>query len=161
MKNLDYDVILVDLDSTVYDTRHRHHLAPTHDRTKTWADYAGACLGDVPFEAVVQLIRRLWAFAEIHIISGRDGSALEKTLFRLKEDEVPYDAIKLRGVNDETPNVDIKVAYIRELRAAGRNVALAFDDWPETCEGIQAEGVPVLCVGNSKISEPDGTRGGV
>lgn len=159
MKNPNFPVVLFDLDSTIYDTRHRHHLAPPHDPTKTWADYAGACLGDTPFEGVAILMRYLWLESEIHVISGRDGSSLEKTEIRLREDELPYDAIRLRALDDETSNVDIKVSYIRELRAAGRFVALAFDDWPETCEGIQAEGVPVVCIGNSKISEPDGTRG--
>lgn len=162
MINPDLPVVLFDLDSTIYDTRHRHHLTPFADPTKTWADYAGACLDDRPFPGLVTVACLLWARTEIHIISGRDGSAEAKTRYRLREDRFPYDVLRMRELDDdETSNVDLKVAYIRELRAQGRQVALAFDDWPETCKGIEAEGVPLICVGNSHVSEPDGLRHGL
>lgn len=148
------DVVLFDLDSTLANTSHRHHLAPTRDSSKTWADYAAACIYDVPIAGTVRILHMLMPHKQIHIISGRDGSAYDKTAWWLRKNWIYHDRLTLRE-NDELSNAEIKVNYIKKLREEGLNPELLFDDWPSTVAAVEAVGVPVVCVGNTWHREPE------
>lgn len=139
--------VLFDLDSTVFDTRARWHLSPMRKMGSTWADYAMACHLDVALPGTVAAMRLHWPHHEIHLCSGRDGSARDLTKRMLMDVRAPYDVLSLRQEGDRRVPAEVKVAYIRELQARGIEPVLFYEDWPEVAEAIYKEtNVPVLVV---------------
>lgn len=132
------DIVLVDLDSTLADTRQRRHLCPTVDDTKTWTDYALGCADDEPIEGVVALIQTLHSKGiGAVIVSHRDPAAAALTRSWLDGHKIPYLDVCL-GVN--------KVGALRYLRENGWNVLFAIDDDPDICATYERAGLPVVCV---------------
>jgi hypothetical protein len=141
-------VVLFDLDSTLCNTLHRQSMIPEIQAgAKTWEDYSLACMDDSPIEGAVLLARMLWPLHKIGIASGRNEAARTLTTRWLDLQAVPYDRLLLRPEGDYTENGLLKVRWIREYQAAGYDVAMFVEDWPETAETIRAAtGVPVLVV---------------
>lgn len=140
------DMVVVDLDSTLADTRQRHYLSPTEDPSKTWEDYAGACSADLPIEGSVALLRLLHPHYFIYILTGRDGSARAKTEKWLAEYNIPYDLLRMREPTDIEGNGNYKTKEIAKMVELGFKAKLFIDDWPSVCESVEGEGTPALCV---------------
>jgi hypothetical protein len=139
-------VVLVDLDSTLADTRHRRDLAPPHNPESTWSAYAKACIRDKPIWEIIHMVRYHYVDHLIHLISGRDGSSIKETKYWLRLYDVPYDRLVLRPIDDETSNADIKVNYAKHVKSLGLDPILLIDDWVPTCDAMEAYGVPVFRV---------------
>ena len=136
-----------DLDSTIANTEHRRHLMPHVTPGSTWDDYAAACPGDTPVEGVIAVMRALHPTHQIHIVSGRSGSAEALTRAWLAEHDVPYDFLCLRGAGDVSANGMAKARYLTGLAGQGVKPVVFFDDWPGAAEIIREEaGVPVVLV---------------
>lgn len=148
----DAAVVVVDLDSTLADTRHRHHRTPTEDPTQTWTDYAMHCADDTPMVATVRLVEMLeQAGYDIHIVSFRDISALELTEAWLEKHKIPYRELTLKGVDVDQGTLgnhdDYKALAVQKLLDEGRHVALVLDDWPGVRKAVWDKcKVPVLIV---------------
>lgn len=149
--------LLVDLDSTLCDTRHRWPLSPIdpstgqwtmpeNERRPVWEKYSLACSGDTLIPAVRDLMRSWAALGKrVHIVSGRDAVAEPETRAWLKLHDVPYDGLHLHQPGGTWE--DHKSATIERLRHAGEHPALFVDDWPPVAERVTARtGVPVLLV---------------
>lgn len=142
--------VVFDLDSTLASTEHRQHLIPLiREGQATWEDYADMCDQDSPMLGPLTVMRLLWQHHEIHICSGRSGTALPKTMawFIRHNHAEYYDYLRLRHANDPHSNSRLKVNYIRDLRETGVEVALFFEDYLPVAETIREEtGVPVVVV---------------
>lgn len=148
---MDTPVVVVDLDSTLADTRHRHHRTPHEDPTQTWADYAMHCAADKPMEATVRLVQMLESAGyDIHIVSFRDVGAQELTEAWLTENCVPYHELTLASSGDKDTLDDhdqYKAVAVRKLLDEGRRVDLVIDDWPGVRKAVWDKcKVPVLIV---------------
>lgn len=149
--------LLVDLDSTLCDTRHRWPLSPIDpatgqwllpepERRAAWQRYSMACPGDTLIPAVRDLMRSWRALGNrVHIVSGRDACAEPHTRAWLDSHTVPYDGIHLHQPGGDW--TDHKVATIARLREAGERPVLFVDDWPPIAERVPDKtGVPVVLV---------------
>lgn len=144
-------MVLVDLDSTLADTSHRHHLVLAgEDRDRTdWVAYSMACADDVPIAGTHQLVRLLAADHRIAIVSSRDEKARQLTEQWLERHDVPYDELILGGVDGAPEGLDqFKIHHLRNLLERGEQVTLVVDDLPSLPESIAGAGlgVPVLTV---------------
>lgn len=143
-------VIVIDLDSTVYDTRHRRHLAPGREHYGTpntaWKPFSLGCPEDTVIESMAVLTRLLHESCFIFLLTARNDVAEEATLNRLAEDRVPFDRLRMAGPEDEdTSNHDYKVQVLKEWIAEGWNITLFIDDWAETCRAVTEQvGVPSI-----------------
>lgn len=89
----------------------------------------------------------LWPTNKIHLVSGRNGAAREKTEAWLRDYAVPYDALHMREPGDRTANGRLKVKYINALRKQGLEPELFLEDWKEAADYIHEKTkVPVLLV---------------
>jgi hypothetical protein len=142
------NVVMCDLDSTICNTYHRSHLAPKDKINGDWLEFSMACQGDGPIEGVIKTVKLLYPTNRIAICSGRDISALDKTITWLAESEVPYDEIYLcdYSVDKTITNWQYKVQQIADMRSRGYNPVLFIEDFPFTAQEIEKVGVPVLCV---------------
>jgi hypothetical protein len=149
-------VVLSDLDSTIADTEHRHHLLPAVNPDSDWERYSLACTGDIPIQGTVAALRLHNAHHQIRIVSGRAEAAQEITYRWLNRHLIPCQALKLyryapeevRELNDGlTINARHKISYIRWLRACGMEVVLMYEDSALVAGHIEREtGVPVVLV---------------
>jgi hypothetical protein len=148
--------IVLDLDSTLADTRHRRDLLPIVNPASTWEEYALACDGDSPIPETFALMNALWPLHQIHIISGRHEIALDKTVRWLAHCRGRYDFLQLcpgGGAGGWTANGLFKVGYILQLKDTGVRVLLHIEDYPDVAERIRVEcEIPVL---NARTASAD------
>jgi hypothetical protein len=140
------ELIIWDLDSTLSHTLHRHDLSPFVNPESDWPTYANACLLDPPIKGAITLLNLLSPFYGIYILSGRDGSAYINTIEWLEIHRVKYDYLRLRQSDDPDGNGEYKSRHIQRLKDEGYTVHLLVDDWPATCDAVEAIGTPTLCV---------------
>lgn len=140
--------VLYDLDSTVRDTRHRHHLSPVADPSSTWKLYALACEDDPPIRGTVARMRLDWPHHQVHLVSGADPVSESMTRAWLGQHVGPYwDALHLRYGGSVEDNAQVKAAYVAELHAAGIDVVLAYEDRPEVGLRLtELTSVPVVTI---------------
>jgi hypothetical protein len=158
--------VVWDLDSTVANTLHRHHMLEPIKKWSstvkelgeekaialgvpklTWDDYSLACIKDKPYPASVSLMSLLWRTHLQVAVSGRGAIALEQIWKWAKAWKVPLDEIRLRGQEDFRPSIELKVAKIRDLQDQGITVVLYVDDWPADARAVERElGIPSLKV---------------
>lgn len=145
--------VLVDLDSTLCDTRHRHDRSPHAGEGNTWLTYGESCHLDAPIVGTVGLVRLLAAQHRIRIISGRGDVFLEKTIDWLDRHEVPYDSVFLRNQDHPEEHSGYKEMYLREVLKT-EDVVLALDDWPTVVEMYHRYGIPCVCINPMYRDDP-------
>jgi hypothetical protein len=147
-----------DLDSTLYDTAHRHHVIDEIKAgSKTWDDYSRMCSGDTVLPGSRALMQARSGQAIQVVITGRAESARELTVANFRRDEVPADLLIMRPDGDETHNGEYKVACIRELVARGIIPQLVFEDWAPAARLLAAElDVPVVGINPFYEDSPQG-----
>lgn len=139
--------VLFDLDSTLSLTRQRWHLSPKVSWDSSWDDYSLAGADDEPNLGVIRTAQLLYPLHQVHVCSGRGVIAETVTRSWLTRWGVLTDGLRLRAGGDRTPNGLFKVRYIEELRTAGIETVLAFEDDPRSMRDIQElAGVPVAGV---------------
>jgi ribonuclease J len=141
--------VCVDLDSTLCDTSHRHHLVlPGDERENTdWVAYSLACAEDAPIDGTCRLVRLLAADYRIVLVSARDEQARSLTETWLASQSIPFDELILGGTNGAPAGLaDFKVHHVGALLERGERVTLVIDDMPGLPEAMKPLGVPVLTV---------------
>jgi len=142
--------VCVDLDSTLADTRHRHHMVDPEDRERTdWVAYSLACAADAPIEGACGLVRMLAQTYRVVIVSSRDEKARSLTEAWLAEHDVPYDELVLGGDGSAPADLgEFKVHHVQRLLERGDRVVLVVDDLPVLPVAMAKAGlgVPVLTV---------------
>jgi hypothetical protein len=138
-----------DLDSTLASTMHRRYLVPEIKAGRaTWDDYSDLSSDDAPVAGAVALARLLCAAGHPqYAISGRSGSARDRTLSWFRLHDVPMDRLILRPAGDRTDNKLFKVRQIHQLQDQGVKFCLFVEDWQPVAEYITEQtGIPVLGV---------------
>ena len=150
-----------DLDSTLCDTRHRHHLINPDGKSTDWVAYSMACTNDEPVWPVIWMARALSASHNIAIVSGRDEAARDLTFEWLTRFDVPCDLLLLDNhARDGLPHEVYKEARIREATAYFDTFHIAHvDDWPPVALHLQRVGIQCIAVTPPRVLEdfnPDG-----
>jgi hypothetical protein len=145
--------VLFDLDSTLRNSRQRHHLAPKRvdgalDPTADWHDYSAAGIHDEPMVGPITALKLHYPHHQTHIISGSNGSAMNYTVGWLDTYVgLQYlDHIQLRADGDRTPSGLYKVSYARKVEARGVKVVLVYENWVPAVRELQEAGFPTVCV---------------
>lgn len=122
-------VVIVDLDGTLADGRHRLHLLPTKDLhlTESWSEFNKAAVGDAPIKSTIAVINGLWVsgFAVV-ILTGRSDEVFYDTCKWLNENGVKFDEIIMRRHTDNRKDTIIKEEVLRAIGLD--NIVCAFDD---------------------------------
>ena len=107
------DVVVVDLDGTLYDSTNREPLA----ETKQWEEFHRRSIEDPPNMAVLQTLYALDALGpEITIIActGRNDAHRKITDDWLMKHEVPVQEVLMRPEGNFASDAEIKVALLEE-----------------------------------------------
>lgn len=136
-----------DIDSTLADTRHRWSLSPMADPASDWGRYCDARMGDTPIAGTVAALRAHYLYHQVHLFSGSEDSSGPVTRRWLDRHRIPFDALRQRPAGDDRGNAELKIDFIGDLRTAGIEVVLFYEDHPDVAREIGAKtGVPVLVV---------------
>lgn len=135
-------VAIFDIDGTLMDETHRAHLR----HAGKWEEYFDLCHLDTPIEKIVQLTHDYHEKGyEIWLLSGRSISCEEKTLASLKEHNVYFDKMKLRGKDVLVPDYVLKPAWVSKYIGLER-VDVVYDDTDSVIDGFRKKGLNVIDV---------------
>lgn len=146
-------LVTVDLDSTLCNTGHRHHLIDRVNGTD-WDAYSLACVDDTPLLGMVQTVKLLSRLdsIEVHALSGRGEIAAQHTMDWFQKHGVPIPKVHLarhgnKNYHPDWTHADYKLARLREVeKETGMKVILHFDDYAEVAVKLEENGIPCVCV---------------
>lgn len=143
----DRPIVTFDLDSTLCDTRHRHHMIKREGGTD-WKAYALAHQDDALVPAAAALWRVLERSAEVWVVSGRSEAAAVSTRAWLADHGLrPAGLALMPPLLEHLDHGTYKRRQIEAIRElTGRPVVLHVDDWPPVQVALEPIGVPVLVV---------------
>lgn len=118
--------VIVDLDGTLCDVEHRNHLV--RNKPPRWDEYFMSCHLDPPKENVIEVVKCLACFHDIHIFSGRGEVARELTEAWLEKHEVEYESLTMRPDGNKTADNKLKKSWVVEKGFKPENVLCILDD---------------------------------
>ena len=142
--------ILVDIDGTIADCRHRlHHI---QKRPKDWDAFFAATADDLPIMPVINTVLCLHASAANRLIycSGRPEKTRAATVDWLRRHCLPARPIYMRADGDHQDDQHLKRALLARIRADGFDPVLAIDDRRRVVDMWRAEGL--IC---AQVAEGD------
>jgi hypothetical protein len=150
--------ILVDLDGTLADTRHRDHLIKKDAREQDWVAYSMESGNDKPIIGNIRLLDEFPIGWRIVILTGRHDQARRITLHWLYRNRVRYDDLIMRISGDVSDSVVFKLKAVKKLRQEGCDITLSIDDYEPNIDALEAIGIPGVLVahnGHGKKKDDD------
>jgi hypothetical protein len=148
--------IIVNIDGTIADCRHRRHFVT--DDKQDWNSFFNAMKKDLPIKPTAELVRRLNQHHDIYLVTARPESYRSMTNSWLVQYEIPFEYLFMRedDYKDKDGNQgkpwEYKEEVLRHLKRSGTEILLAIDD-KEECVGMWRRN-GVLCLQNSMKDMP-------
>lgn len=145
-------VVIVDLDGTFADCRHRlHHVT---EGNRNWDEFFKT-MGDDPM--VEQIYEVCWAMVQagyrIFICTGRPEDYREVTTEWLMAHNIPYDMLLMRPKGDFIADHIVKQRMLDHIQnELGRDIFMVIDDRQSVVDMWRANGLYVL---QPKLESPD------
>jgi phosphoglycolate phosphatase-like HAD superfamily hydrolase len=134
--------IIVDIDGTLSDSRHRlHHM---EQKPKNRDAFHAAFPQDQPIKAVVAIVNALADDYSIVLLTGRPDRYRDGTQDQMDGFGVIYDELHMRPAGDTQGNASYKFGVLQQLRARGHDVFLAIDDRPDIVNMWRSNGIHCL-----------------
>lgn len=137
--------VIVDIDGTLADCRHRQHFV--QGETKDWQSFFYAMREDTPYKDIVNQVRELSKTYNIVLVSGRPDNYKEHTLQWLSANDIPYETLIMRKAGDHRPDDQVKRDILKKYFTTS-NVHLVIDDRPSVIRMWKEQGLNVQDVGN-------------
>lgn len=139
---------IFDIDKTLADNRWRDALLPkSGTRTAHFVKYNKACVKDKPIENMIALLNSVRASGfKVVLVTGRSVESEPETRAWLGANGIQFDALHMRGENDNRDAVAIK-ADLFEKVSESHTILGAFDDDPQLVAGLSRLGYNMILVG--------------
>jgi len=133
--------IIVDIDGTIADIEHRRHWLKS--TPKNWKQFYANIENDIPIQPVIAVVKCLWRNTNNNIIfcTGRGEEHRVKTTQWLRANVIPPKHLYMRKYNDFRDDGVVKFELLQEIRAAGFNPTIAFDDRNRVVDMWRANGI--------------------
>lgn len=142
------EVVIVDIDGVVADSRHRnHHLEVEHERDVDWRAWEQDIPFDTPIAPMVDLVDALRkAGKRIVFSTSRNSTCYEATFDWLHFNKVGQlgELVLMRRDGDIRPSAEVKREHVQGLRNAGWTPVLAIDDHSANVAMFREEGILTL-----------------
>ena len=135
-----------DLDGVLSDAAGRQHFLDGSTGRKDWRAFFTASGDDPLIEDVHRLLSLLDTSLTIVLLTARPTTVREQTLAWLDRYRVRWDLLVMRPERQYQPAVDFKGAMVSALRAAGLDLAIAFEDDRRNVDMFRAGGVPCVYI---------------
>jgi uncharacterized HAD superfamily protein len=133
--------VIVDIDGTLADCRHRFHLYEAKD----YEAFNAASKDDEPIDAVVELVRNLPKWTWIVIMTARDESFRDVTMSWLNMNDIPFDQLLMRPAGDKRRD-DIVKRELFNVNYKKEQVWFALEDRKVCVDMWRDEGITCLQV---------------
>jgi hypothetical protein len=135
--------VIVDIDGTIADVRHRlHHIHGA--ARKNWKAFFEAMTRDEPIPNMLDYVRQLSQKHGILIVTGRPENYRDRTERWLRKHKVPYENLFMRRSGDHRPDYEAKAAVLKEFPP--EQIVMAIDDRPPVCEMWESYGIKCMHV---------------
>ena len=138
------EVIIFDLDGVISDASHRQHFIK--QAVKDWEGFFSSCSQDPLIPAGAKLINLIGESISVIILTARPESVQAKTIDWLNEQEITWNALIMRSDQDPELSSEMKYLALEEIRGAGLQPILVFDDDPKNIGMFDLEGIPTILV---------------
>jgi hypothetical protein len=124
--------IIVDIDGTVADLKHRRHFVAS--APKNWKAFFAAVTDDEPITPVINVIKScILAGAKVVFVTGRPDSIRDETVEWLRdvagfEGQFAFNAVLMRATGDFRPDDIVKEELLDQLLEEGFEPVMVFDD---------------------------------
>ncbi len=137
------DVVIIDLDGTLYNIDHRLEFVTNGKRD--WAQFESQeeIAKDQVYDAVKKVITSLYNKYSIILLSGRKNKNCKQTVANLERDGIKYDALLMRQTWDSKPDYQVKQGFV-DLIKKNHNILFAFDDRKQVIDMWKKNGVYVF-----------------
>ena len=136
--------VIFDIDGVLSDAQARQHYLEWGRRD--WDAFFDACGDDPLIAEVARLLELLDPGLVIVLLTGRPLRVQPQTLAWLARYGLRWDLLVMRDRGDYSKVDQFKRASVRQLRARGLDLKLAFEDDPRNREMFHSEGVPCIYI---------------
>jgi hypothetical protein len=134
-----------DIDGVLSDAVSRQHYIEGPGR-RDWPAFFEACGDDPLIEEVATLLHLLDDDLRIILLTGRPIRVQRQTVAWLERYDLRWDLLIMRDFGDYSAAREFKQWTVGELRRAGFDLLLAFEDDRRNLEMFRAEGIPSLYI---------------
>lgn len=134
-------VVIFDLDGTLADGRHRLHALPKVDPhlPRSWDEFNKLAIYDKPIVDNINLCNTLSLCHRIIILTGRNEIVRRETEAWLEDNNVYYEELIMRGLDDDRKDIHTKEEVVRRIGVD--NILCAFDDLPHVVKHFRSLGI--------------------
>lgn len=139
--------VIVDIDGTIADMRHRRHLVNNPHGESDWPQFFELMVDDKPIWPVIKIVNALCDSDEwlnILICTGRPAIYMEQTQIWLRNHGVDYKEIYMRKEKDYRPDYVVKEEMLLQMRSDGYSPQLALEDKQECVDMWRRNGILTL-----------------
>ncbi len=132
------------MDGVLSDAASRQHFLERGRRD--WKAFFDACGDDALIEEVARLTELLDPALALILLTARPVRVQPQTLAWLERYGIRWDLLIMRSSGDYSHSPDFKRSTARELKAAGFDLRLAFEDDRRNVEMFHGEDVPCIYI---------------
>lgn len=138
--------IIVDIDGTIADMRHRRHFVhPADGGKKDWRSFFESMSEDIPIEPMHIMLNHLHeAQHTIILCTGRPNNYRQLTSQWLDLHKFYRTYLYMRDEKDNRADFIAKEAMLQKMKEYGLNPQLAFEDKQECVDMWRANGILTL-----------------
>jgi len=139
--------VVFDIDGVLADATHRQDvLFSGPGRRKNWKAFFELAGDDAVIEEVARVTELLDPDLCVVLLTARPTTIQDVTLGWLAEHDLRWDVLVMRPEGDFRSSPDAKRMAVHELRAAGFDLRLAFDDDRRNVDMFHDEGIPCIYI---------------
>lgn len=137
--------IIVDIDGTIADLRHRQHFV--HTKPSNWKAFEAGIPFDAPHQHVIDLVNTLYdAGWRIVLCSGRGEQSRFDTETWLFRHGVKYHRLFMRAKDDYRSDDIVKMELLDQIIDIGYEPSFVLDDRTKVVNAWRARGIPCFQV---------------
>jgi hypothetical protein len=136
--------VVFDIDGVLSDAAGRQHFLE-EDR-RDWNAFFEACTDDPVIEEIARLLELLDSSLAVVLLTGRPLRVQAQTLAWLRRYDLRWDLLVMREHRDYSGVTDFKQRVVSELRQAGFDLRLAFEDDPSNHAMYVQAGIPCVYI---------------
>jgi hypothetical protein len=139
--------VIFDLDGVLADAAHRQDvLFSGPGRRKNWQAFFARAADDAVIAEIARVTELLDPDLCVVLLTARPTTIRDLTLAWLAQHGLRWDLLVMRPEGDYRSSPDAKRLAVHELRSAGFDLRLAFDDDRRNVDMFHAEGVPCVYI---------------
>lgn len=143
--------IIVDIDGTIADCRHRRHFVI--DGQHDWKSFYESMVEDKPIEPIVTMINLLWSAGNtILLATGRPDQYKEHTNEWLDKHDIQRTRLRMRREHDYREDSIVKEEILKEYLTMYDRIDLVIDDRQPVVDMWRRNGI--ICLQNSMKELP-------